>query len=895
MAYEKLEKEREAYRIFARGGNKDYWAYTICAGCYNLCGIRIRVVDGCPVAIEGVPESDLGGQGGMCGKGVATLLDYNDPNRINYPVKRTNPKKGVGEDPKWERISWDEALDTIAEKVIAARKKDPRCVAWGGTPAPGTGMKFGLGFCNIWVVSGSLNAAIGGPGSHCGAAGHHGSALMHATWDILPDYRYMNFLIRAGGNEGCGGGRLGAGSMRMAAAARDRGMRMVVMDPVGYIAGGKAAEWIPILPATDIAVWLAIANLIVNEIGVYDAEYIRHKTNGPYLIGPDGLCVRDKQRGQPLLWDETDGKAKTWDDATLSQPSLEGEYTVDGISCRPAFQILKKHLKQYEPDWASKISTVPEAKIRWLAQELVKEAKIGSTIDIQGVKVPYRPAGVVGYKGAQTHQNGYHQYMSMNLINVLLGNQEAAGGIVGSGGARSFGYPGSGRPHFEPFAGFDGMLTPAQWMTRVPWPPREVVPDGHELLINFQDIFAHSTMNPYPYCADWDEIWTKAGRPYEIEVLSIYGGNVLMNCVNEGEAEIFLRQIPFIFSINTIHNETTEAYADIVLPECHGYESCEPFSGVGYFFNYPIGLDKWCHHVRIPVVEPKYERRDTLGIAFDIAERIGVRPQYNTFLENYLSSKMMKWEQEGVATQKFDIIGPDDKINAIELTDRTLKYNFGEDHGLDWFMEQGFLSWEKKPEECYWRWFVNARVPIFDEGVGKDKEAIRKRCEEIGIHMDWEQYTPWYTYFSSVLYTELPPDSEYDLLGVSPRDVLHTHRFCAENPWVDEASQASPYTYNIVMNMETAKKKGIKEGDLINVESQWGYKITGKVKLAQAIHQQVIAMVGLGGWANGRPIARGKGVNHNHLLRLDAQHICPVVGAVEETVRVKVSKAEENK
>ena len=65
---------------------EERWAYNICAGCYNMCGIKIKVVDGCPVAIDGVAESDLGGQGGMCGKGVATLMDYHDPNRCNYPV-----------------------------------------------------------------------------------------------------------------------------------------------------------------------------------------------------------------------------------------------------------------------------------------------------------------------------------------------------------------------------------------------------------------------------------------------------------------------------------------------------------------------------------------------------------------------------------------------------------------------------------------------------------------------------------------------------------------------------------------------------------------------------------------------------------------------------------------
>ena len=174
---------------------------------------------------------------------------------------------------------------------------------------------------------------------------------------------------------------------------------MKVIDPQGFTVASKGEEWIPILPATDIAVFLSIANLIVNEIGIYDTEYIRHKTNGPYLIGPDRLYVRDEQTGKPLILDEADNSAKTYDDPTLTHPAIEGKVTTRGVACRPAFALIKEHLKQYKPAWASQISTVPADTIRRLAQELVDEARIGSVIEIDGVKVPYRPACVVGYKG----------------------------------------------------------------------------------------------------------------------------------------------------------------------------------------------------------------------------------------------------------------------------------------------------------------------------------------------------------------------------------------------------------------------------------------------------------------------------------------------------------------
>ena len=166
------------------------------------------------------------------------------------------------------------------------------------------------------------------PGVMCGASAHHIGALHYAAWDIVPDYRYCNYVLRCGGNEGWGGGRNASASIRQAAAARERGLKMRVMDPQGFTVASKGEEWIPILPATDIAVFLAIANLMVNEIGIYDKEYIRHKTNGAYLLGPDRLYVRDEQTGKPVLFDEADGNVKTYDDPTLTHPAIEGKYTV---------------------------------------------------------------------------------------------------------------------------------------------------------------------------------------------------------------------------------------------------------------------------------------------------------------------------------------------------------------------------------------------------------------------------------------------------------------------------------------------------------------------------------------------------------------------------------------
>ena len=368
-----IGKDRKRYReMFGeRDKQKEHWVHSICSSCYAECAIRVRVVDGKPVAVEGVPESARGAEGGLCAKGVTALMDWYNPNRILYPVKRTNSRKGLHEDPKWEHISWEEALDTISEKLIAIRKKDPRSLFYGMTPGPTGGMRAVVSWRRFMPAFGTTSSANGGPGVMCGASAHHIGALHSAAWDIVPDYRYCNYVLRCGGAEGWGGGRIASASIRQAAAARERGMKMKVMDPQGFTVAYKGDEWIPILPATDIAVFLAMANLIVNEIGIYDQEHIRHKTNGPYLVGPDRLYVREAQTGKPLMYDEADSQLKPYDDPTLTHPAIEGTYQVNEVECRPAFALIKEHLTQYKPDWAAKISTVPAATIRQLAKELV--------------------------------------------------------------------------------------------------------------------------------------------------------------------------------------------------------------------------------------------------------------------------------------------------------------------------------------------------------------------------------------------------------------------------------------------------------------------------------------------------------------------------------------------
>ena len=102
------------------------WLPSQCNMCFNACSILGHVVDGKLVEIKGDDRSPAG-WGHLCGKGTAGIMQLYDENRITKPMKRTNPKKGVGIDPGWEEISWDEAYDLILEKLDEQKQKNKGC------------------------------------------------------------------------------------------------------------------------------------------------------------------------------------------------------------------------------------------------------------------------------------------------------------------------------------------------------------------------------------------------------------------------------------------------------------------------------------------------------------------------------------------------------------------------------------------------------------------------------------------------------------------------------------------------------------------------------------------------------------------------------------------------
>ncbi len=261
---------------------------TDCILCVWGCGINAYVEDGRLVRVKGMTEHPLN-QGVLCPKGAA-LVDYiYSPDRLKYPMKRVNDS--------FERISWDEALDTIADKL--RRIKDEygaRALAiYCGS----------IGVENYELVSFAhrFRGAYGTPNflsveSNCYRSRILSHQLTFGTF-LLEEPEKANCVVLWGHDPDNSKLPL-ANKLRKALG---RGLELISINPK-RTALSKRGTHIPIRPGTDCALALAMLNVIVSE-DLYDKEFVEK-----YTLGFDQLREHVKQyppeKVAEITWVPTD-------------------------------------------------------------------------------------------------------------------------------------------------------------------------------------------------------------------------------------------------------------------------------------------------------------------------------------------------------------------------------------------------------------------------------------------------------------------------------------------------------------------------------------------------------------------------------------------------------------
>jgi len=262
---------------------------TICQMCCLCCGLEVTVEDGRILKVEGMREHPMN-RGRLCAKGLASAQLTTDPRRLKTPLKRVG-ERGSG---KWERISWDQALDEIAEKLLAIRDEfGPEYVGYYRGQAPGwtTNYKYVVRFMNSW---GSPNIS-----SHSHLC-HTPRAVAHAaTFGGFPepDYEHTNCIMLFGHNP------IYTSPVNYAPRiiwAKERGAKLIVVDPRFTNTAAKADLFLQPRPGTTGALTLAMVQVIIEE-GLYDADFVRE-----WSVGFDELkaFVQDytPEKAETITW-----------------------------------------------------------------------------------------------------------------------------------------------------------------------------------------------------------------------------------------------------------------------------------------------------------------------------------------------------------------------------------------------------------------------------------------------------------------------------------------------------------------------------------------------------------------------------------------------------------------
>jgi anaerobic selenocysteine-containing dehydrogenase len=248
------------------------WVNSICQLCPGGCGIRVRLVDGLPVKIEGNPLYPIN-RGGLCPVGHSGLQMLYNPDRLQGPMRRT----GAPGSKQWEPIGWDEALGMVKDRLEQLRGSGgPHRVAFMDGDSRALPKKI---FEQFMAAFGSPNYIRTDDYEN-----HRSVYRFMEGYGYMPGYDLENtrFILSFGADLLEAESSLVWFSRHLATMRqnpdRPRG-RLVQIEPRLSVTAVKADKWVPVSPGTEGALALGIAYMMIQE-GLYDKEFIENYTFG---------------------------------------------------------------------------------------------------------------------------------------------------------------------------------------------------------------------------------------------------------------------------------------------------------------------------------------------------------------------------------------------------------------------------------------------------------------------------------------------------------------------------------------------------------------------------------------------------------------------------------------
>lgn len=820
---------------------------TTCYMCACRCGINVHIQDEQVKYIEGNKDHPVN-QGVLCAKGSAGIMQHLSPARLRAPLKRVGPR-GSGE---FEEISWDEALDIAVSWMKPLREKEPEKLAFF------TGRDQSQSFTGLWAQAfGTPNYAAHGGFCSVNMAAGGIYTMGGAFWEFgQPDWERSKLFMIFGVAEDHDSNPIKMGLGRL----KERGAKVIGVNPVRTGYNAIADEWVGITPGTDGLFILSLVRELISA-GKLDLEYLRDRTNAPCLLDPDtGLFIKDDE-GKFLVRDRTTGTAVPYNKSNIDI-DLVGTVDVNGKTCSTVFQkMVRTYLvDEYSPENVAGRCGISADRIRSIAAELARVAfeeaiEINQEwTDFRGVKhekMIGRPVSFHAMRGISAHSNGFQTCRALHLLQILLGSVEVPGGFRFKPP-----YPKHHTLHPKPHAESSPGKPLGGPHLGYPRGPEDLCLDANGSAQRIDKAFtwehplsAHGMMHMVISNAH-------AGDPYKIDTLFMYMANMAWNSTMNTSAVIKMLTdkdsdtgeyvIPrFIYSDS--YSSETVAYADLVLPDTTYLERHDCIS----LLDRPIcEADAAADSIRWPVVEPDRNVRGFQSVLVDLGSRLGLPP----FVNEDGSAKYKDYAEYIVNHERKPGIGP---LAGFRGKDGT-KSGRGEinKNQLEAYKANGGFWIGHIPDEAlyykpwnmaYQNWAVeigilDAPAPyLFEvysepmrkfqyaaEGHGPDQppEHLRDRVKRTMSPLPtwWQPYEE-----------ELVDTSEFPLHALTQRPAAMYHSWGSQNAWLRQIHGRNP----LYVPLKVWEAEGFEDGDWAEVRSAHG-SITVPVALNAALNENTI-------------------------------------------------------
>lgn len=512
------------------------WRAAYCTHhCLGHCALRVYMVDGVPIrtGTDNSHEDSAGWpQRRACSCGRSRLYDYYGTTRLKYPMKRKSWQPGGGENShgelrgidEWERISWDEALDMIADEMKRIRdeygnrsilglglSKEYMIVKgnWGGDHEF-SAAQFGNVLCAFGGFVDTWGTSSGGSTHWAGMLYGRGSASDRFT------NQEAEYAILIGQNPAvsCDGASIHA-TLRPIAEA---GCKFYIVDPMyNETCAALGATWVPIRPGTDKALLLGMAHVMLAEDDPETNPLIDWEFLDKYCIGFDADHMPEGANPQDNFKDYVLG-------------------TYDGVA--------------KTPEWAEAICGVPADTIVELGRVMGKENK---TI-------------LSGGYGPARHNNTETYCQAVLTVGAMGGHWGKPGhytalemGSILNGTGSFFKYGKNPNPQLE-----------------------NPVDDNMPHTELWEDIL----QKKYPFTGGWNQTPVEM-RDIDIKCIYHYSHNPIGNHVDMADAIEAFRSVDLVVS-NQYTLQDTARYADFVLPVTVGWEHVPGLNGLQNCADYAV-------------------------------------------------------------------------------------------------------------------------------------------------------------------------------------------------------------------------------------------------------------------------------------------------------------------